>query len=94
MKRRALHGILLVVAAGVCHVVLRYRFGDFQGYFTVAVRGIAYGIAHVKSSTVWVSGTELTPIPGFGVMVIASLAWLAYEVRVVYREFVHRNEKV
>jgi hypothetical protein len=87
MKNRVLNWVLLVLAAALLHLTLRYWFGDFQDYLTVPVAGSEYGFAHIKSSTVWVSGREFTHIPGILVFVavLAALAWLVYEVRLVWK---------
>ncbi len=82
----------MILACGALHLTLRYCFGDFQGYLTVPVGGTDYGFAHIKSSTVWVSGREFTHIPGTLVflLVLAALAWLVYEVRSVWRGTQHK----
>jgi hypothetical protein len=92
MKRRALNWLLMIVAAAALHLVLRYWFGDFQGYFTIPFAGTDYGFAHIKSSTVWVSGREFTQIPGIliSAMVLAALAWLVCEVRLVWKSSVRK----
>lgn len=93
MKHRALNWLLMILAAALLHLSLRYWFGDFQGYLTFPVAGNDYGLAHIKSSTVWVSGREFTHIPGIliFVVVLAALAWLVYEVRLVWRSSVHKR---
>jgi hypothetical protein len=93
MKHRVLDWLLMILAAALVHVVFRYWAGDFQGYLTFPVAGADYGFAHIKSSTVWVSEQGFTHIPGVFVFtaVLASLAWLVYEVRMVYRRSVHKR---
>jgi hypothetical protein len=93
MKRKALSWLLLVVAAAACHFCLRYLFGDFQGYVTVPVGGTDYGFAHIKSSTVWVSGSPpFTPIPGVApVAALASIIALGFAVRFTYRTVIRRR---
>ena len=94
MKHRVLNWLLMILAAAVFHFVFRYWAGDFQGCLTFPVGGIDYGFAHIKSTTVWVSGgPPFTPLPGILVFVtvLASLAWLVYEVRAVYKSSVHRK---
>jgi hypothetical protein len=92
MKRRILDWLLMIVAAALLNLTLRYWFGDFQGYLTVPVAGTDYGFAHIKSSTVWASGQEFTRIPGTLVfaIVLGALAWLVYEVRLVWRHSIHK----
>jgi hypothetical protein len=92
MKYRVLNWLLMVLAAALLNLTLRYWFGDFQGYLTFPVGGTDYGFAHIKSSTVWVSGREFTHIPGilvFGAL-LAVLTWLMYEVRLVWRGSLHK----
>jgi hypothetical protein len=93
MKHRVLNWVLMIVAAAMFHCIFRYWAGDFQGYLTIPVGGTEYGFAHIKSSTVWVSGGEFTHIPGSLTLValLAALVWLAYEVRMVYRSSVHKT---
>ncbi len=89
MKRKALSWLLLLIAAGMCHFCLRYSFGDFQGYVTVPICGTRYGLAHVKVATAWVSGSDLTYIPGaasvgalLSVVALGFAVWHAYRVNV------------
>jgi hypothetical protein len=93
MKHRVLNWLLMILAAGLFGVIVRYWNGDFQGYLTIPVGGTDYGLAHIKSSTVWVSGRELTHIPGILIFAVAlvALAWLVYEVRMVYKSSVHKK---
>jgi hypothetical protein len=92
MKHRLLNWLLMILAAGFLRLVLRFWFGDFQGYLTVPIAGSHYGFAQIKSSTVWVSGHEFTRIPGVLVfaLVLAALAWLVFEVRLVWRSSVRK----
>jgi len=92
MKYRVLNWVVMVLAAALLQVALRYWFGGFQGYLTLRVAGTDYGFAHLKSSTVWVAGRQFTQLPGILVLavVLAALAWLVYEVRLVWRATVHR----
>jgi hypothetical protein len=86
MKHRLFNVVLMILAAGLFTLIFRYWTGDFQGYLTIPVRGTDYGFARIKSSTVWVSGSEFTHIPSAFVFtaLIAALAWLVYQVRLVY----------
>jgi hypothetical protein len=93
MKRRTLNWVLMILAATALHFALRYWFGDFQGYLTIPVGEASYGFAHIKSSTVWVSGGEFTHIPGIliSAAVLVTLVWLIYEVWLVWRSSVRRQ---
>jgi len=94
MKHRVRNWLLMILAAGLFHVIFRYWVGDFQGYLTFLIGGTEYGFAHIKSTTVWVSGgPPFTPLPSIltFLAVLASLAWLVYEVRKVYRSSVHKK---
>jgi len=90
MNHKVLSWLLLIFAAVVCHLCLRYFFGDFQGYLTVPLAGTEYGFAHIKSSTVWVSGgPPFTPIPGVAALAaLASIIALAFAVRFTYRTLI------
>ena len=94
MKRRILNWLLMIIAAALFSVAFRYWAGDFQGYLTFLVGGTEFGFAHIKSTTVWVSGhPPFTPLPGVLTFfaVLASLAWVVYEMRMVYRSSVHKK---
>jgi len=93
MRHRVLNWLLLILAAGLFGIIFRYWTGDFQGYLTFPVGGTEYGFAHIKSSTVWVSGREFTHIPGILIFAVAlaALTWLVYEVWMVYRSSVHKK---
>jgi hypothetical protein len=92
MKHKAFSWLLLIVAAVACHFCLRYLFGDFQGYLTVPISGTDYGLAHIKGSTVWVSGREFTQLPGVAPLAaLASIIALGFAVRFTYRTFIHRR---
>jgi hypothetical protein len=96
MKHRILNWLLMILAAALFHVIFRYWTGDFQGYLTVPVGGTDYGFAHIKGSTVWISGWgQFTHIPGTDLVIflalLACLAWLVYEVRAVYKSSVHKK---
>jgi hypothetical protein len=92
MKRIVLHWALMIVGAGLVYAAFRYWCGDFQGYLTLPVGGRDVGFAHIKSTTEWVSGKQLTPLPDILSLVIllGSRAWLAYEVRKAYKSSVHK----
>jgi len=96
MNRKVLSCLLLILAAVACHFCLRYFFGDFQGYITVPIAGTEYGFAHVKSSTVWVSGgPPFTPIPGVaGVAALVSIIALGFAIRFSYRTLIRRQTDV
>jgi hypothetical protein len=94
MKRIILHWALMIAAAGLVYFTFRYWCGDFQGYLTLPIGGSDIGFAHIKSTTEWVAGKQLTPLPGIlsGAALLVSLAWLAYEVRKVYKSSVHKHD--
>jgi hypothetical protein len=94
MKRRILNWMLMLLAAAVFHVVFRYWTGDFQGRFTLPVGGTHRGFAHIKSQTVWFSGpAEFTNVPDILILgcMLASLAFLVFAVRLVYRSSVRKK---
>ena len=92
MKHKAFSWLLLIVAAVACHFCLRYLFGDFQGYLTFSIGGTEYGLAHIKGSTVWVSGQGFTHLPGVAPLAaLASIIALGFAVRFTYRTFIHRR---
>jgi hypothetical protein len=86
MKYRTISWLLLIVAACVCYLSLRYFFGDFQGYLTIPINGTDYGFAHIKSDTEWVSGQQMEYLPGVGgVVLLVSIVVLVFVVRFTYR---------
>ena len=94
-KNRAMisHWFLMILAAIVCRIVFQYWAGEYQGYLTPPIRQIDYGFAHIKDTTGWVVNRQLFPLPNFlpFVAMFGSLAWLAYEVRKVYKSSIHRK---
>ena len=90
-KNRAviLNCLVMILAAFVLRIVFRYWAGEYQGYFTFPVGHVGYGFAHIKSTTEWVMGHQLFPLPDFLLSAVlpGSLAWLAYEVRKVYKSW-------
>jgi hypothetical protein len=94
MKQIILHWALMIAAAGLVYYTFRYWCGDFQGYLTLPIGGSDIGFAHIKSTTEWVAGKQLTPLPDIvsGAALFVSVAWLAYEVRKVYKSSVHKHD--
>ena len=88
MKRQIFNWLLLVFCGALVHVCFRYWAGNFQGYLTFPVGGAEYGLAHIKGSTVWVSGRgQFTGIPPVLILgcFLASVAALIFAVRRVYK---------
>jgi hypothetical protein len=95
MIRRVSSWVLLVIVAALCHVCFRYWAGDFQGHLTFPINGTEYGFAHIKSSTVWVSGRGFTHLPGVlaPLCFLSTLVALVFVVRLVYKSSVQKKHE-